>query len=265
MPETLLVWSGTAAYGIAAILTFIRSGGTVRYQAWAHSLLWLGVILLALAITLRWVENGQGPFMTLYEVLISSGFSLGLVYALAISLFAEVRRGMMIALPFLFMLTIWASGLSTDVVPLPPTFDNFWLWIHLFSGKLFLGSLLAAVSLAGALLLQNNRAGQSDAEVQKLDGLVWRLASVAFVFDSFMLLAGAVWAHIAWGRYWAWDPLETWAFITWLSLGMLLHARLTFRMPLWLGWAASVLVFVIAFLTFFGVPFLSHTAHKGVM
>ncbi len=262
MLESLLVWSGAASYGVAALLALSASQ---RAQRGAVTLLWLGVVLLLAAIVLRWVSIGQGPFMTLYEVLISSGFSLGCVYAVAIRLLPQIRRSMLFALPFLFMLTIWACGQTTDAVPLPPTFDNFWLWIHLFSGKLFLGTLLAAVSTACLLILQQGQSSITDVQRLEQDAIVWRLASIAFVFDSFMLLAGAVWAHHAWGRYWAWDPLETWAFVTWLSLGMLLHARLTFRMPLWAGWIASIFVFVIAFLTFFGVPFLSHTAHKGVM
>ena len=51
-----------------------------------------------------------------------------------------------------------------------------------------------------------------------------------------MLVAGAVWAHSAWGHYWSWDPLETWTLVTWLMLGGTLHARATFRnMPQGMG------------------------------
>jgi hypothetical protein len=59
--------------------------------------------------------------------------------------------------------------------------------------------------------------------------------------------------------------LETWAFVTWLTLGLGLHARLTFRIPMWAGWMLILAVFVLAFLTFFGVPFSSLGPHKGVM
>jgi ABC-type transport system involved in cytochrome c biogenesis permease subunit len=86
----------------------------------------------------------------------------------------------------------------------------------------------------------------------------------AFVFHSLMLIAGAVWAQDAWGRYWAWDPLETWAFMTWLALGASLHLRLTYRIPPWIGWLLILGVFILAFLTFFGVPFVSLAPHKGL-
>ena len=89
--------------------------------------------------------------------------------------------------------------------------------------------------------------------------------AVAFIFHSFMLIAGAVWAHDAWGRYWSWDPLETWSLLTWLSLAIVLHLRLTFRLQPALGWLLVTGVFAVAFLTFFGVPFVSMAPHKGAM
>ena len=98
------------------------------------------------------------------------------------------------------------------------------------------------------------------------DDAVWQLASVAFVFHSFMLLAGAVWAHSAWGRYWAWDSLETWTLVTWLALALVLHGRLTYkRLADRFWWFAVLIVFCLAFLTFLGIPFVSVAPHKGIM
>ena len=80
-----------------------------------------------------------------------------------------------------------------------------------------------------------------------------------------MLIVGAVWAQDAWGRYWGWDPLESWAFATWVALAALLHARATLRPSPALHGAWLAGVFVIAFLTFFGVPFISTAPHKGAL
>ena len=92
---------------------------------------------------------------------------------------------------------------------------------------------------------------------EALEELAFRFMAIGFVFETLMLVSGAIWAQDAWGRYWAWDPLETWAFLTWLSLAAFLHARVAFR----IGPRASALmilgVFALAFLTFFGVPFVS--------
>ncbi len=107
--------------------------------------------------------------------------------------------------------------------------------------------------------------GSKQAILMHMDVRVWQFMGISFVFHTLMLIAGAIWAYSAWGRYWAWDPLETSTLITWLTLGLLLHIRLTLRMPMWLGWLMATLVFVLAILTFFGMPFLSMAPHKGIV
>lgn len=256
----------------AGVAAFAASAALGAYSSRRPQLLWLAlraavpaaVLMIALSIALRWAQSGQGPFLTLYEVVLSSLFSLGLIFLLACTLVPTARHGAAVALPLLALLGLWALLLPADVIPLPPTFDNPWLWAHVAGGKLFLGTCLVAASLSARLLLAGG-AGGVGADPALLDAQVWRFAAAAFVFDSLMLVAGAVWAHDAWGRYWAWDPLETWAFLTWLALGTVLHARLALRLGSRAGWALLCAVFVLAFLTFFGVPFVSLAPHKGVM
>ena len=98
-----------------------------------------------------------------------------------------------------------------------------------------------------------------------LDELAYRFLAIAVVFESMMLLVGAVWAQDAWGRYWAWDPLETWAFLTWLVVIFILHLRLYKPVSPIVPTALIPLAFILAFLTFFGVPFLSLAPHKGMI
>jgi ABC-type transport system involved in cytochrome c biogenesis permease subunit len=103
-------------------------------------------------------------------------------------------------------------------------------------------------------------------EPERAEQALWALFFIAFICHSFMLVAGSVWAHSAWGKYWSWDPLETWTLVTWLILGGVLHARVAFKkMPAGLGHALVVAAFAVAFLTFFGVPFFSIAPHKGLM
>ena len=74
-----------------------------------------------------------------------------------------------------------------------------------------------------------------------------------------------IWAQDAWGRYWKWDALETSSFLTWLAMGASIHARIAYRIPIRVGAVAIILIFVIAFLTYFSTPFISEAAHKGVI
>ena len=268
-PELTGLWLSVACYAAVGAGALRAAVGQTVHPRWLAGLLSAGVLAVALAIAARWLRTGQGPFLTLFEVLLSNLFSLGLVYGLAYLWLPVLRPSAVVAMPVLLLVGVWALNVSPALVPLPATFNHPWLWLHVLSGKLFLGACLVGVSVSGLLLLRRVGPGPGwlpmVASASLLDGWVWRFMALAFVFQSFMLIAGAVWAHDAWGRYWAWDPLETWAFATWLSLGGVLHARVTFRLPPRLSWLLVIGVFVLAFLTFFGVPFLSLAPHKGVM
>ena len=260
--RTLLI---AAVTGFAVTLVFdvvMRGRGRPTWPA-VSGILSVVLALLTVAVAGRWLREAQGPFLTLYDVLLSNLFSLTLVYLVAAWLLPALRRSSAIVVAFLGVLGIWALTESAIAAPLPATFDNPWLWLHVTAGKLFLGLCLPAAAAALWLLTRRQSAA---AEGGEMDAAVWLTLSLAFVCHSFMLIAGAIWAHSAWGRYWAWDSLETWTFITWLCIALLLHARVTFRrMPLSYGWSAVVAVFGLAILTFLGVPFMSIAPHKGVM
>jgi ABC-type transport system involved in cytochrome c biogenesis permease subunit len=262
LEKTTLV---AAVAGFGATLLFdllLRRQGRQAWQA-VSVVLSIVLALLTVAVAGRWLRESQGPFLTLYDVLLSNLFSLTLVYLVAAWLVPALRTSSAIVVGFLGILGLWALSVSAAAVPLPATFDNPWLWLHVTAGKLFLGLCLPAAATALWLLAKGRRGNPAGAE---MDAAVWLILSLAFVCHSFMLIAGAIWAHSAWGRYWAWDSLETWTFITWLCIALLLHARVTFRrMPATYGWSAVIAIFGLAVLTFLGVPFLSVAPHKGVM
>jgi ABC-type transport system involved in cytochrome c biogenesis permease subunit len=146
---------------------------------------------------------------------------------------------------------------------LPATYDTIWLYFHVVSGKFFLALLMLATGLAiyEYLRLAGEKGPGSAAAI---DSMSYRLLAFAFCFESLMLLFGAMWAQDAWGRYWAWDPLETWAFLTWLCVIFVLHWRLNHPRKAIYALLVSG-CFVLAFLTFFGVPFVSTAPHKGMI
>lgn len=267
--ESMFATAGVALLLAATVgqLVALRSG---RMPNAIIVLLGLATVTYFAAIVVRWLRESQGPFLTLYDVILSNLFSLCLILAIVVLLMPVVRISNVVALPVLTVLGLWLQLTPAEATPLPPAFDNYWLWLHVISGKLFLGLSLVAASSAATLLLSRwpvvgSLLGRS-IQSEQMDRSVWLILSLAFICHSFMLIAGAVWAHSAWGRYWAWDSLETWTLVTWLVLGASLHARVTFtRMPLWAGWWMAVGIFVLAFLTFFGIPFISLAPHKGVM
>jgi cytochrome c-type biogenesis protein CcsB len=100
------------------------------------------------------------------------------------------------------------------------------------------GVFLLANCIAATYLLMDHyeQKGSRPAWAQRLpslealDNLSYRLVALVFPLWSFAVIAGAIWAESAWGRYWGWDPKETWAFITWVAYAAYLHARVT------IGW-----------------------------
>ncbi len=270
MPEMTIMQVTVTLLAAGTLYSLLGVWGVLHHEYERHALLLLGFVtaLLAVAIALRWIRIGHGPFVTMFEILLSNVFSIGLVYLVAALWVPAVRHGIATVYCILLVLAAWALAAPTTETPLPPTYHNAWLWAHVTVGKLFLGVCVAAVGLATILLLRLRHSNWwcREDNVVAADRAVWRLMMLAFVFHSLMLIAGAAWAQDAWGRYWAWDPLETWSLLTWCALAITLHLRVTFsRLPQAAGWSLVIGVFGLAFLTFFGVPFVSVAPHKGAM
>jgi ABC-type transport system involved in cytochrome c biogenesis permease subunit len=271
------LYAGLGAYALATFLSFnsaargAAAGAAVSraHEPYVLGLSAAGVVLLAIALTERWLRIGHGPFVNLFELLMSQLFSLGLVYTLVYWRLPLLRSTAVVVFPAVWLLGIWILLLDPAATPYPPTYHNKWLWAHVGFGKLFLAFCLIGTGLAGVILLRRVRAiapwfRHMPAD-SVLDTIAWRFMLLALVFDSLMLIAGAVWAQDAWGRYWAWDALETSAFLNWLLLGGSIHARATYRIPLRVTSVLIIVIFVFAFLTYFGTPFYSEAAHKGVI
>lgn len=255
--EPLLLWLAVLAYiasGSAAIVALVFRR---RLERAVLAALLLAVALHGVAIALRWERVGHGPFITLFEVLSGNVWSLAAIFALAYWRLPAIRVTAAFVMPVLFLMIGWLLVSHPGEGHFPPTYRTAWLWVHVGFGKVFLGALLVAVGIAAT-----NLARGPD---ERLDRLALRFLALGFVFETLMLIAGAIWAQDAWGRFWAWDPLETWAFLTWLALAATLHARSAFPVTPRASAVMVLAVFTLAFLTFFGMPFVSTAPHKGVI
>ncbi|MCF6323569.1 MAG: cytochrome c biogenesis protein CcsA [Gammaproteobacteria bacterium] len=286
MTELPWLYAGIAAYAFAAIAALVgvaRLGTTMATVGGVSSvsesqrnnerlvllLMTTSVILLTITLADRWLRIGHGPFVNLFELLISQLFSLGLVYTIAYWRIPVLRTTSVVVLPLMGVLAVWVMVLEPSDSVFPPTYHNPWLWAHVGFGKFFLAFCLIGTGLAGVILLRSygffKNLFRHLPDNVILDKLAWRFMLLALVFDSLMLCAGAVWAQDAWGRYWAWDALETSSFLNWLLLGASIHARTTYNVPIRLGAVLIISVLVFAFVTYFGTPFYSEAAHKGVI
>lgn len=267
LDDGLWLPAGLALYVGAACCAVVLSGRAAASYRVPMLLLALALSTHGVAIALRWVRLGHGPYVDLFEILSSNIWSLHLAVLAACVLFPRIRPSLGATLPVLQVLVLWLLSVSPSDAEAPVTYQTPWLAVHLTLGKVFLGCTAVAVGLSLVILVRRyaKRIFAAMPGDTALDELAYRFILIAFIFESLMLVAGAIWAHDAWGRYWAWDPLETWAFVTWLAVIAYLHLRAIRRPSPRLGAIFVIGIFVLAFATFFGMPFVSTAPHKGAI
>ncbi len=266
--ELKLLWLALMLYTLAGSTAVGAAVLAKRSERVILAMILIGLTTHALSLGLRWERLGHGPFITLFEILSSNVWSLLLIFTVAYWRVPAARPAAVVVMPILFVMMAWLLVTSPGEGHYPPTYRTVWLYIHVLFGKVFLGAVLIGVGIAGLILLRH--AGINSGRMRlpddaRLENLAFRFMMLGFVFETLMLLAGAIWAQDAWGRYWAWDPLETWAFTTWLTLAFFIHLRVTVKLGPRYSAALIMVVFVLAFLTFFGVPFVSTAPHKGAV
>ena len=230
----------------------------------AMSLTWLALGLLIAALVARGIWAGRAPWGNMYEYSLASAAAMTGVF-LGVSLRRDVRwLGLLVTMASLITLGVAVLLLYNDSPQLVPALKSYWLAIHV-SAAIISGGAFTVGAAATVLYLVADRAERKpDARIshaiaaripdaRSLDALAYKVNAFVFPLWTFAVIAGAIWAEDAWGRYWGWDPKETWAFITWLVYAAYLHARATAG---WKGRRAAVIGlvgFACFLINFFGV------------
>lgn len=234
-----------AAVGLYAASSVLLAAGLVFQREWALRLgvriAVAGFAIHSVALGLRWVEAGHGPYLRRYEVYSSSVWVLVAAYLFVLWRRPSLGTLGVFVMPVAFLMIGMGVMSSPEIRALPPTFRNFWLPVHILFAKLAFGGCLTGTGLAGIYLLKK-RAGPGAhfyarlPDLEALDELSYKLIAFGFIALAIMIVAGAIWANSAWGRYWGWDPVETWSLISWVVCGIYLHLR---RMHGWRGARAA--------------------------
>jgi cytochrome c-type biogenesis protein CcsB len=245
-----------------------------------------GRIAVALTV-LAWVLHGASlatrgfaddalPWSNMYGFASAGAFAVAGSYLVLLT--RQRVRWLGLAVTFAVVLTMGLAGtvLYTAAGPLQAPLRSYWLSIHvsaaiISSGVLTVGSSAAAMYLLRSRYDARVAAGRSPGFAgigralpapEVLDRTAYRVLAFAFPIWTFAIIAGAIWAESAWGRYWGWDPKETWAFITWVIYAGYLHARSTAG---WRGKRAAwiaVVGFAAFLFNFFGVNILVVGLHS---
>ncbi|MBG6084134.1 c-type cytochrome biogenesis protein CcsB [Zhihengliuella flava] len=203
-------------------------------------LTWLAAVVHTAAVLTRAFAAGRVPWGNMYEFLTTGALLVALVYLLVL-LKKDLRfMGVFVTLLVTVMLCAATIGFPTPVGHLVPALQSYWLIIHV-SIAVLASSLFTITFVANVLQLLQHRRMTKLKETGRdvmpwlrlvpsagaLENLAYRINAVSFVMWTFTVMAGAIWAEQAWGRYWGWDPKEVWSFVIWVVYAGYLHARAT--------------------------------------
>lgn len=189
------------------------------------------ILLEIVAMTIRVMISGRAPITNMYETVMFSGFG-ALVIGLGIYF---MRRDLMFILAGLacnvlgLMMMKFANGmLDEGISPLVPVLrDNFWLSTHVSTIILSYAALALSWLLANALLLKSRFSNVTSQEYRYQVDLIYTCIKVGVVLLAAGIILGGVWADYSWGRFWGWDPKETWSLIVLLIYMAILHGKYT--------------------------------------
>jgi cytochrome c-type biogenesis protein CcsB len=252
--------AGTSAGALAGAGAGGGSGGTVGLErsgstglgTYGTLLTYLALTFLTASLLFRTIATGHGPFANMYEFSIAFAWGTLVMYAYFERRYHQRVLGL-IALPVALAMLLYATTIPATIDPLVPALqNNLLLSIHVAVAIVAYGTFTVAFAAAVLYLVQgeNGRRGLPSREL--LDEISYKAVVVGFPFLTLTIVLGAVWAEVAWGTYWSWDPKETASLVTWLIYGSYLHARVVRG---WRGERAAwllILGFGATLFTYFG-------------
>jgi len=209
---------------------------------------WLALGFLTATLLFRWRVTGHGPFANMYEFSIAFAWGALLVNAYFLRRYRQWAVGV-IVLPISLALLLYATTVPSEVEPLVPALqNNLLLTVHVATAVIAYGAFAAAL----LYMIQSGGPKWGLPDRTLVDDLSYRSMLVGFPFLTLTIVLGAIWADVAWGKYWSWDPKESASLVTWIVCCAYLHAR---GARDWRGKRAAMLlmlVFAATLFTYFG-------------
>ncbi|MBM4079792.1 MAG: c-type cytochrome biogenesis protein CcsB, partial [Planctomycetes bacterium] len=229
------------------------------------------ILLAAFAFNTAWLLNrwriaDRPPFKTLYESLIFAAWCIILVY-LFVELIYRIKLIGFLSIGMTLLTLYFAHAQSKSVAKLPAALQSVWFIPHVVIYFVGYGALtIAFITSILYLIKLKVKAGEGE-QLADFDDMTYHATAFGFVFLTFGLVTGAVWAKVAWSDYWFWDPKEVWSLITWLIYLVYLHLR---TMRGWRGrpaaWfvVAGFLAIIITYLGFNYLPQAQESDHAYI-
>lgn len=204
----------------------------------------VGLLLHTASIAVRALAVDAVPWSNMYEFASVAGLVAVIAFVAVLWKAPQVRHlGGFILLPVIVVMFLAGTVLYSKAQPLVPALQSYWLAIHVTLVSVAEGALMTSAVLTMLFLVRQRYDRLSETPGRKigaitafgarlpaattLDKVAYRVVAFSFPLYTVAIICGAIWAEAAWGRYWGWDPKETWAFIVWVVYACYLHARAT--------------------------------------
>jgi cytochrome c-type biogenesis protein CcsB len=222
----------------SAFRSMWEAGPWVRFAA---ALSALGMLAHLAAIVTRGLAVHRAPWGNMYEFITALTCVAAIFFGYIVVRYRAWALGVFVMGTVVVALGLAEALINTPAGPLVPALQSYWLSVHVTAMTIATGIFFVAAVL-GILYLVSQRYGKRVAagkaepgngllaripSPEQLDKLTYRTVVFGFPVWTFGVIAGGIWADQAWGRYWGWDPVETWAFVTWVIYAAYLHARAT--------------------------------------
>lgn len=263
--EGIFLWSAIFFY-VAGFSFFL--GGVVFKKERQILLAWRGFIAAfcfqSATIFVRWIESGHPPVLWPYEHALLSSWFVALIFIITGRWVSGLKiMGITVSPAVLMVLGYGIMNQGIGIEPLPPPYRSNWLWVHVTFAWLAYSAFGFAAVIAFLYIIRQMTLSIKGKAVLKwlpsseaMDDLIFRVILFGFVGLTVEMGAGAIWAFGLWGRYWAWDPMETWTLTSWLAYAMYLHLRVT------MGWCGikmawlAIIAFCFILIAFGGIAMM---------
>jgi len=261
------------------IATWIYVGAGLCYLAYfismrralgeaGRAILIAGLVPHVPGVIIRAIVSQRPPFLNLYEYMISVTLAIVILYLILETLTKTKIFGAAVV-PLIALAGLFATRLPSEVAWTMPALRSAWRTPHIVTAILAYSSFAIAFGLA-ILYIARERTGEESTafwtqrlpSLKVLDHTAYRMIAFGFMMQTALLLTGAIWAQVVFGRPWNWDPKEVWALVTWLVYATYLHTRLSMG---WRGHRSMVLAiigFAVVLFTLLGVNLIGKGYHS---
>lgn len=241
------------------LLSLFISIALKSYQVAVISAL-VPLVAQTILIVLRIMISGRAPITNMYETVLFSGYG-GLILAMIIGHVKKDKILIIVGLSYnlmtLMMMTFAKDMVSSDINPLVPVLrDNFWLSTHVTSLILSYGALALSWVLANLILIRSKINPMTLSEVAHYSDLIHTCLKYGTVLLAAGVILGGIWADYSWGRFWGWDPKETWSLIVLFIYMAILHGKYTSWIPPHRFIFLTAAAFMSVMMAWFGVNYI---------